>query len=255
MPQLMVTLLLTLIRSWGKPPPGTGPSVPLVKLGTAGGAKCLDGSPGALYFRAGSGTGTSSWLIHHEGGGWCTSLSDCIARATTPLGSSHSYRPSMYLPDPRHGVTAGGYFSVDPTENPLMHNWNMAYLKYCDGLSFSGLHAEDENPLDGAALYFRGSALRDAMQQELMRRGADSEMLPLLSSVAAQLAVWPQYSMSTNGVPRCHRLQNVLACLTAASFWIFKIRAPMSRCHPCPRLSSRALCPRHTAAAAAAAER
>jgi hypothetical protein len=110
-----------------KPPPGAGPAAHLLRLPTTGGAKCLDGSPGALYFRPGSGSGAKSWLIHHEGGGWCESYSDCAARAKTPLGSSKSYAAGMYLPDPRHSVTAGGYFSTNETENPLMFNWNVAY--------------------------------------------------------------------------------------------------------------------------------
>ena len=35
-------------------------------------------------------------------------------------------------------VRAGGYFSIDPQQNPLMYNWNAVILRYCDGGSFSG---------------------------------------------------------------------------------------------------------------------
>jgi len=70
-------------------------------------ALCLDGSPGAFWFAPGSGTGiiykividvslnilskelnawhkyegASKFIFHHQGGGWCISHPECIARA------------------------------------------------------------------------------------------------------------------------------------------------------------------------------
>ena len=41
----------------------------LTKLNAATGALCLDGTPGAFYFRAGTGSGKAKWYIHHQGGG------------------------------------------------------------------------------------------------------------------------------------------------------------------------------------------
>jgi len=49
----------------------------------------------------------------------------------------------------------GGYFSTDMTVNPLMYNWNMVYLMYCDGGSFSG-NNETVSIVQGTNIYFRG---------------------------------------------------------------------------------------------------
>ena len=54
-------------------------------------AVCLDGSPGTYYFRPGSGSGATKWYIHHQGGGWCESLDDCLDRSHGSLGSSKGY--------------------------------------------------------------------------------------------------------------------------------------------------------------------
>lgn len=89
----------------------------------ATGAVCLDGSPPAFYFAPGP--EATKFYIHQEGGGWCAPGLNCLQRAATPLGSSKNYSETM--------VFQGGYLSNDPRQNPLMHNWSMAYLKYCDG--------------------------------------------------------------------------------------------------------------------------
>ncbi len=47
-----------------------------------------------------------------------------------------------------------------------MYNWNTAYLKYCDGGSFTGNRKEALNvTVSGkeVSLWFRGAANRDAM--------------------------------------------------------------------------------------------
>ena len=50
------------------------------------------------------------------------------------LGSTKNDRDLMVL--------KGGYFDVDPEKNPTFYNWNMLFLRYCDGGSFSGNRAE-----------------------------------------------------------------------------------------------------------------
>lgn len=85
------------------------------------GAVCLDGSPAAYYIRPGSGSGASKWYIHHQGGGWCESLDDCLSRSKGQLGSSKSYPPTF--------SQDSGYFSVDPTVNPQMYNWNSVFMR------------------------------------------------------------------------------------------------------------------------------
>jgi len=111
------------------------------------GAVCLDGSAAAYYFRPGTGDGARKWFIHHQGGGFCTSLGDCYGRSTGGLGSSKGYGPTMDL--------GGGYFSNNAQTNPLMYNWNMVFFPYCDGGFFTGNNA-NVSEYQGNKLYFRG---------------------------------------------------------------------------------------------------
>ena len=88
---------------------GTGVLVKLEAAVAAPGARCLDGSPGAYYIRKGVGSGANKWYIHHQGGGWCESLDDCLGRSKGALGSSNGYGPTSGL--------GGGYFSPLPSDN------------------------------------------------------------------------------------------------------------------------------------------
>lgn len=132
----------------------SGESVPatLVLLHDAvnEGAVCLDGSPPGYLFRpgqlkalvywtvsmkpivlpcAGIGSGENSWIIHLEGGGWCGTLESCASRSKTRLGSSNFWPKSYEF---------NGFLSSNRTENEEFYNWNMAFLAYCDGMSFAG---------------------------------------------------------------------------------------------------------------------
>jgi len=129
----------------------------LHSLGPSGDAKCLDGSPAAFYLRPGTGSGASKWVVFHEGGGWCISLSDCRARANTTLGSSVSYAAELAMPDQ--------LLSSNATINPLLHNWNVAYLTYCDGGSFVGDAVANDTQ---GALHFRGRAIKEATLAALL---------------------------------------------------------------------------------------
>jgi len=122
------------------------------------GAACLDGSAPAYYIRPGTGTGANKWLLFHEGGGWCNSLNDCLGRSKTVLGSSKTYPPTSN--------ENGGYFSTSATENPLMYNWNVVYIKYCDGASFAG-NNDTITTVDGTPLYFRGFRNLQAYYKDL----------------------------------------------------------------------------------------
>jgi hypothetical protein len=141
------------------------------------GAVCIDGTPAGYYFRAGTGSGITKWYIHHEGGGWCSSLQDCYGRSLTPLGSSKNYTPTANID--------GGYFSTDPNINPLMYNWNSVYLKYCDGGSFSGDNATTSN-YNGQPLLFRGRRILNAMFGDLYNvRGLSSATDAVISGCSA----------------------------------------------------------------------
>merc|ERR1712166_141361 len=122
------------------------------------GALCLDGSPGAYYHLPGSGSGADKWYIHHQGGGWCESLDDCLGRSKTDLGSSKRYPATADL--------GGGYFSTDASQNPLMYNWNHVFMRYCDGGSFSGNNLTTE-VYKGTTLHWRGMHVREAIAADL----------------------------------------------------------------------------------------
>jgi len=166
------------------------------------GAMCLDGTPGAYFFLKGSGSGANKWYIHHEGGGWCESMDDCLSRSNTGLGSSKSYPTNASLGD--------GYFSTDATQNPLMYNWNHVLMRYCDGASFSG-NNDTTASYKGKTLYWRGKRIREAIAKDLMEKRGLHEATDLVVSgcSAGGLATylhtdqWCDFLKATNPAAKC----------------------------------------------------
>lgn len=115
-------------------------------------AKCLDGSPYSYYISKGS--DASKFYFNHQGGGWCQDVWECAARSKTDLGSSTTWPATM---------TGGDSFSRDPNTNPVMNTWNMVYLPYCDGGSFTG----DATTTQPQQLYFYGLGIREAVVASL----------------------------------------------------------------------------------------
>jgi len=139
----VASLLLLTHTVWAQ----TGTRNLLTDAANSIGSVCLDGSPAAYYFSQGSGDGATKWFLHHQGGGYCTSLADCYSRSQGSLGSSKNYPPTTDL--------GGGYFSRDQRTNPLMYNWNLVLFAYCDGGFYSG-NNETVSEYQGHKLYFRG---------------------------------------------------------------------------------------------------
>lgn len=126
------------------------PDLLMLSLVPSDTAKCLDGSPPGYYFYPGTGTGTTKWMIFHEGGGWCTSINDCLSRSNTIFGSTNNRPISVPI------SSMSTQFSNDPNINTLMHNWNKVFLVYCDGGSFSGNNHTRTLTSQGVELFFRG---------------------------------------------------------------------------------------------------
>uniref|UniRef100_A0A452XN20 Pectin acetylesterase n=3 Tax=Aegilops tauschii subsp. strangulata TaxID=200361 RepID=A0A452XN20_AEGTS len=124
------------------------------------GALCLDGSAPGYHLQRGSGSGSQSWLIHLEGGGWCRNLKSCASRQKSMLGSSH------YM---ERQVEFAGMLSDDEDQNPDFHNWNKVKIRYCDGASFSG-NVKDELQ-NGTKFFFRGQRIWEAVMDELLVKG------------------------------------------------------------------------------------
>lgn len=129
-----------------------------VKNADRTGAVCLDGSTPGYFLRKGSGKGSKNWIIYLQGGAWCESEDACLGRSRMHLGSSLFFKP---LGNP------GGILSNNDKENPEFYNWNVAYLPYCDGSSFSG-NRSDPVQVEGSLLYFRGFRILDSTISELL---------------------------------------------------------------------------------------
>ncbi|CAK8541616.1 unnamed protein product [Lathyrus sativus] len=136
------------------------------------GALCLDGSAPGYHFQKGFGSGSRNWLLHLEGGGWCSSIASCSYRKTTALGSS------SYMDTP---VLFSGMLSSVPSQNPDFFNWNKVKIRYCDGASFAG-RPESEK---GSGLFFRGQIIWETIMNELLSIGMSKAKQALLTGCSA----------------------------------------------------------------------
>jgi hypothetical protein len=60
-----------------------------------------------------------------EGGGWCISEEDCLARSATALGSSSQWPPSGC---PSMDGGSNGMLSDSQAINPYFYNWNGVHV-------------------------------------------------------------------------------------------------------------------------------
>ena len=140
-------------------------------------AKCLDGTPAYYYIRnATSSANASKWVIHIQGGGWCSTPDSCASRAGTNLGSSaHAKTHEADVQDLNlvHGCQnnrwCGALMVNDPVTNPLAHDWNAVLLRYCDGASWIG-SVQDAVEHKGQQLFFRGKYNLEAVFASLVKK-------------------------------------------------------------------------------------
>jgi hypothetical protein len=92
-----------------------------------------------------------------QGGGFCTSSSDCQERAKTDLGSSTNWSDE----DGMQGVLDG-----DASQNPFYY-FNRVFVKYCDGFFFTGNADHPISLTDGTHLHMRGRRNIEAVFQTL----------------------------------------------------------------------------------------
>eukprot|EP00053_Salpingoeca_punica_P010733 m.96143 g.96143 ORF g.96143 m.96143 type:complete len:440 (-) comp15477_c0_seq1:715-2034(-) len=121
------------------------------EIAQATGALCLDGTPPGFYYAPANTdvdpSAATKWVVYIQGGGWCYTLDDCLARANTSLGSSKFFGKTF--------GTGEGPFSSNPLINPEFVNYHRVGFAYCDGASFSG-NADEPVVVRGTPLYFRG---------------------------------------------------------------------------------------------------
>lgn len=128
-------------------------------------ARCLDGTSPVVYIRRNP--SSTKWLLFLEGWGFCHSLHDCLERSYTSHGSTKG--EPHFLDLRQHGP----YFSADKHENPLLHDFNWVFIRYCDGGYFSGDVSAPVVVSTGelsTQIYFQGRFIREAVVDFLRTR-------------------------------------------------------------------------------------
>ncbi|KAG5517700.1 hypothetical protein RHGRI_038174 [Rhododendron griersonianum] len=182
-------------------------NVGITYVGTAvaKGAVCLDGSPPAYHLDKGFGAGRNKWLVHHEGGGWCSNMSTCLSRKDTRLGSSKKMEKLL----PFIGI-----LSSQRKFNPDFYNWNRVLVRYCDGASFTG-DVEEVDP--DTNLHFRGSRVFVAVMEELLAKGMKTAQDALLTGCSAGgLTVTLHCDQFRALLPRATKVK----CVTDAAYFV-----------------------------------
>ncbi|CAH2046332.1 unnamed protein product [Thlaspi arvense] len=185
---------------------GTG-AVPITYLesAVAKGAVCLDGSAPAYHFDKGSGSGVNNWIVHMEGGGWCTDIATCVKRKSTMKGSSKLMNKDFGF----SGILGG-----KQSTNPDFYNWNRIKVRYCDGSSFTG----DIEAVDPAnKLFFRGARVWRAVIDDLMAKGMSNAQNAILSGCSAgALAAILNCDKFASILPKTAKVK----CVSDAGFFI-----------------------------------
>eukprot|EP00930_Biecheleria_cincta_P023856 TRINITY_DN17153_c0_g1_i2.p1 TRINITY_DN17153_c0_g1~~TRINITY_DN17153_c0_g1_i2.p1 ORF type:complete len:399 (-),score=37.83 TRINITY_DN17153_c0_g1_i2:326-1522(-) len=176
------------------------------------GAVCLDGSASGYYLQDGTGSGKNKWLVHFQGGGWCTSLEDCVERSRGELGSSKSYASDKEFVLDRFDGGAHGLFSNDSTVNPDFHNWNKVFARYCDGGSRAG-NVPGPVKVGNSTIFFRGGLILDALLDDLLRRGLSEASDAIVGGCSAGgLTVWLHLDYIRSRIPDSVRVVGVPQC-------------------------------------------
>ena len=130
-------------------------------------AICNDGSPGVYTIRRNP--GSTRWLVWLEGGGNCADGQGCGQRWTGKPDLMSSLPISNRYAAGKIQYPSSGVFSVDPNENPSLHDANLVEVQYCSSDLWSGDHAGNLNlPLnDVARWHFQGRAIALATIDDL----------------------------------------------------------------------------------------
>ena len=160
------------------------------------GAVCLDGSAPAYYHRPGTGNSEKLWIIHFNGGAWCFDERACFERSHSSLGSTKKLPPSPPI--------IQGINSPDPSVNPDFFDWNLVWVVYCDGASFTG---NREHPLidgSGNTIYMRGKRVLNAIINDLLynREFKLAEAIILTGSSAGSMTAIFQADYIASKFPR-----------------------------------------------------
>lgn len=98
-------------------------------------AVCNDGSPSGYYF-APTTSGSTVWIIHLQGGGFCYDNESCVSRKNNPTKDT-SVSSLHWETNPPEGE-GNGILSPNLPENPYFFDANHVYMRYCSSDFFSG---------------------------------------------------------------------------------------------------------------------
>lgn len=172
---LLLCLALVSSVAWAQSLPST--TMTKVLLSSYANAVCNDGSPAAFYWRPGFGNGNTSYVVHLQGGAWCTDQASCLDRATSSpdLVSSNGY--------PATSDHSLGLFSTNSSLNRGWYNANMVYVMYCTSDSWSG---NATATFAGQLWRFQGRRVIEAVFEKLRDSyGLDRASQVLLSGCSA----------------------------------------------------------------------
>ncbi|WOH13487.1 hypothetical protein DCAR_0832997 [Daucus carota subsp. sativus] len=205
MGSILVVLVLVNAVLYGLQAVANPPDLIKIQSAVAKGAVCLDGSPPAYQLDRGKDEGVNKWLLHLQGGYWCTTVEECSMRMndSSGLGSSNKMT-SLYFT---------GILSDNKELNPNFYNWNRVYVRYCDGSCFTG--DKQESLVDGP--YYRGGRIFYAIMDELLKLGMENASNVFLTgNSAGGLAATYHCDTFKNILP----LSTEVKCLADASFFI-----------------------------------
>jgi O-palmitoleoyl-L-serine hydrolase len=120
-------------------------------------ASCNDGSPAAYYYRPGKSDGSTHWVIHLQGGGFCYSKDTCASRRD----SEPALMTSEGLAKTKQG---DGIISVYHNQNPFFYDANHVFAHYCSSDFWSGNRVASAETDD---LQFRGVSIVQAIIEDL----------------------------------------------------------------------------------------
>ena len=164
------------------------------------GARCMDGSPGGLYYAPASAAANRSRLVVFiEGGGECRTLLSCATWAWR-AGSSSDWPLTMRLPHALPKVWPGSPMDPDPQRNPDFHDWAKLSLPYCSGDMHSGTRTERDAK---TGWFFAGHSLIVAALAQFTRSWPEPQPTeaPLTDASPLTHAPSPSPSRSPSGPP------------------------------------------------------
>lgn len=161
-------------------------------------SKCLDGTNYKFLFSKGN--AADKFLIHFEGGGFCglntDPLIDCEKRAQGQFGSSNYVSILMRFIFSKYSRI----FSQKVEYNPLFHDWNKVYIRYCDGMMHTGNTEIITN--NNVKLYFHGERnVIDTIEYLIKNENyfkATEVMISGSSAGGIAATIWGNYIQSRN---------------------------------------------------------